>query len=150
MEWVYLVRSKKAVALLGWRLFYTQPCSQISESLRLRHGITSLLPSKTASNSTNSITSSGNSGRIILLTKKCFRFCIGFTAVHLLRSSFLGWRGFCSLEGIALKFICTTNHFSWARGKAVIRFLYLCGTFHIKITLRAKTSTVIVLTILKL
>jgi hypothetical protein len=62
----------------------------------------------------------------------------------------LGWRGFCSLEGIALKFICTADHFSWARGKAVIWFLYLCGTLHIKITLRAKTSTVIVLAILKL
>ena len=103
-----LVKSR----LLIRRLFYTQPCSQILISFNWRQGTSCVVLSKTASISTNSIASSGSSGRITLLTRKCFRLWLGFTAVHLVRSSFFGLRGFWSLEGIALKFVSATDEFS--------------------------------------
>jgi hypothetical protein len=40
------------------------------------------------------------------------RLWLGFTAVHLLSSSFLGLRRFFSLEFIALKFICVADEFA--------------------------------------
>ena len=43
---------------------------------------------------THSIGSVGNFGGITLLTKKCFCLATGFTAVHLVSNSFLGFRGF--------------------------------------------------------
>ena len=106
--------------------------------------------SKTASSSTNSIAVSGNSGRMTLLTKKCFLLWLGFTAVHLLSSNFLGLRRFFSLELIALKFIFVADEFAWTRSKDIARVLYLSGTFQIKITQRTKAPTVVILTILKL
>ena len=140
-------RASSESRLCTRRLFYTQPWSQIAEFFKSRQGMTCSFLSKTASISTSSITPSGNSGRMTLLTRKCFRLWLGFTAVHLLRSSFLGLRGFWSLEGIALKFICVANEFAWARCKDIACILGLSGALQIKITLRTKTSTVIILAI---
>ena len=53
---------------------------------------------KTASISTNSTGSVGNSGWITRLTKKCFCLATGVTAVHLLSNSFLGFKGFMVLD----------------------------------------------------
>jgi len=49
---------------------------------------------KTASISTNTIGSVGRSGLTTLLTRKCFCFDTGVTAVHLVSSNFLGFKGF--------------------------------------------------------
>lgn len=46
----------------------------------------------TASISTNSNPSLGNSGMMTLSTKKCFCLAKGFTGINLLSSSFLGFR----------------------------------------------------------
>jgi len=71
-----------------------------------------------------------------LLTKKCFRLWLGFTAVHLLSNSFLGLMRFCSLEFIALKFICATDQFARTGRKDIAGVLNLIGAFQVKITQR--------------
>ena len=48
----------------------------------------------TASRSTHSTASAGGSGKITLATRKCLLRPMGTTAVHLLKSSFLGLTGF--------------------------------------------------------
>ena len=133
-----------------WRFFYTQPWSQTSVSLSSRQGMIWECWSKTASSSTNSIAVSGNSGRMTLLTKKCFLLWLGFTAVHLLSSNFLGLRRFFSLELIASKFIFVADEFAWTRSKDIAGVLNLSRALQVKITQWAKASTVVILTILKL
>ena len=72
----------------------TQPCRQTSASCRSRHGMIWLALENTDSISTNAIGSVGNSGWITRLIRKCFCLATGVTAVHLLSSSFLGFKGF--------------------------------------------------------
>ena len=58
----------------------------------------------TDSISTNAIGSVGKAGWITRLTRKCFCLPTGLTAVHLLSSSFLGFRGFMAGDlGVANK-----------------------------------------------
>ena len=109
-------RRNKVIALVNKktaskyrRFFYTQPWSQTALLLNSRHPISRLCLSMTASNSTYSTACSGRSGSMTLVTKKCFRWWVGWTAVHLLSSNFLGLSGFFCLEGIALKFSCIAD-----------------------------------------
>ncbi len=72
----------------------TQPCRHTLSSCRSRQGMICVALENTDSISTYSIGSVGNSGGMTLLTRKCFCFFTGFTAVHLVSISFLGFRGF--------------------------------------------------------
>lgn len=92
---------------------------------------------------------SGNSGRMTLLTKKCFRLSVGCTAVHLLSSSFFGLSLFSSLEGIALKFFPVADELTGAGYKDITSILDLDSTLHIEIASRTKAATEIILPILK-
>ena len=130
-------------------IFYTHPCRQISLSCNWRQGIVSTQWSKTASISTYSIGSSGSSGLMSLLTKKCFRFFSGCTAVHLLRSNFFGLSWFLFLEGITLKAGAIAHQIAATRSKYLAWVLCLGRAFLIKIAFRAQTAAKVKLLILK-
>jgi len=132
------------------RLFYTHPCRQMPAFFSSRQGMIRTALSNTASNSTYSIASSTSSGRMTLLTRKCFCFWTGWTAVHLLSRSFLGFRGFCCSEGIALEFRLVADEVAGTRRKNFSRLLNDGRTFQIKIANGAQTAAVIKLLILKL
>ena len=74
-------------------LVQTQPCRQTLSFCSSRHAIICVALENTASISTDSIGSVGCSGRITRLTKKCFCLANCLTVVHLVSSSFLGFRG---------------------------------------------------------
>ena len=71
----------------------TQPCRQTLSFCSSRHAMICVALENTASISTSSIGSVGSSGWITRLTKKCFCLAMGMTAVHLVSSSFLGFKG---------------------------------------------------------
>jgi len=81
----------------------TQPCRHIASFCRSRHLMICVALENTDSISTNSIGSIGCSGGITRLTRKCFCLSTGVTAVHLLKSSFLGFRGFMAGDRSELK-----------------------------------------------
>ena len=62
----------------------------------------------TASNSIHSTASSGESGSITRETRKCLFLAIGFTAVHLVSSSFLGCKGVMG-RGHFVEIACNFN-----------------------------------------
>lgn len=110
-------------------------------SCNCRHGIIVTHPSNTASISICSMGVSGAVGVMSLRTRKCLRFLLGSTAVHLLSSNFLGLSGFLVLEGMTLKTAATTCKVPTARSKYLTWLLNLGRTFEIKITVGTKTAT---------
>ena len=132
------------------QLCYFQPCIQSSLLVRSRQAITWTFLLNTASSSTCSIFSEGGSGRITLLTKKCFCLSMDCMAVHLLSSNFLGLKGLILLEGITvvLHWIARQKPGAWS--KDVLGTLNRCWAWWIKKTLRSKASTIVVSFFLKL
>ena len=76
----------------------THPCRQTVSFCNSRQVMTCVALKNTDSTCPHSIGSVGNFGLITLLTRKRLCLATGVTAVHLLRSSFLGLTGFMSLD----------------------------------------------------
>ena len=93
----------------------------------------------TDSISTNSTGSVGTSGWITRLTRKCFCFFTGVTAVHLLKNSFLGFRGFIRTwslykdwEGCNLRLQASSYKVAWFKAGSALsgRFDFLAQLDH--------------------
>lgn len=79
------------------KLCQTEPCRRTGSFCNSRHWMTCVAFENRAWISIDSMGSVGNRGWITRLTRKWFFLAAGVTAVHLLKSSFLGFREFMAL-----------------------------------------------------